>query len=375
MVRWDGDRRVLLGEDSALERPVWIVLRPKGAPAPPQARRDLGRTTRPRWLNGGEQAEGRWDAYTAPMGCPLADLAGPAGLPWADARPVLHELADELVKACADGTLPESLVVDQVWVQPDGSVILVDPIEPPAAPSAPGKLAHQERALDLLRKTAALALEGGRRPRVGTTAPSAILAPVPEHAARVLDRLIGRARPGDKAYTELASLVADLETDREKPTEVDVPRRAAHLAPLTLALVPLLVFSFYVAAPNGPIAPMRNAWVLTAIGPALAVLWSALTRGGLLLGLAGIALVRSDSRPAERWRCAWRTLVAWTPVVALLAGSCLASGRVLPPRESQLAWMLWWLALATVIAYPLIALALPARSLHDRLAGTYLVPK
>lgn len=373
-VRWDGDRRVLLGEDSALERPVWIVLRSKGAAAPPQVRRDLGRTTRPRWLSGGEQAEGRWDAYTAPMGCPLADLAGPRGLPWADARPVLHELADELAKTCADGTLPENMSVDQVWVQLDGSALLVDPIEPPASRAVPGKRPDQERALDLVRKTTALALEGGRR-RGGEATPAAIKAAVPVHAARMLDRLLGRPRLGDTAYAEVAPLVADLEADREKPTEVDVPRRAAHLAPASLMLTPLLVFSYFVSLPSGRIAVGPNAWALTALAPILWVVWAALTRGGLLLGLAGIALVRTDSRPAERWRCAWRALVAWAPVVALLAGACFARARVRPPAVPVLAWMLWGLALAIVASYPVLALVFPARSVHDRLAGTYLVPK
>ncbi|MBY0395251.1 MAG: RDD family protein, partial [Thermoleophilia bacterium] len=83
-VIWDGRRRVLLGEDPTLKRPVWLVLRPKGAPAPSQARRDLGRIGRPRWLSGGEQGEHRWDAYSPQLGCSLADLAGPDGLPWAD---------------------------------------------------------------------------------------------------------------------------------------------------------------------------------------------------------------------------------------------------------------------------------------------------
>ena len=371
-VRWEGERRVLLGEDSSLERPVWIVMRPKGSPAPPPGRRDLARPSRPRWLSGGEQAEGRWDAYAAPAGCPLADFAGPTGLPWADARPILHDLADELAKARVDGTLPDALAVDQVWIQPDGTVLLVDPLGPSWGSGPPLSLSlsatDQERALDLLRQTAALALEGGRRRGRGG-APTMIRAAVPGHAARMLDRLLGRPVAGDAAYTTVASLVADLEADRDKPTEVDFARRAVHLAPSAAIMLPALAWMIYTAWPGGS-AGGYTSLILAGV-PAAGVGWSALTRGGLLLGLAGIALVRADSRPAEPWRCCWRSLVVWAPIAALLAASCWSRAHGL----IQSSWTFWVLALAAVLFYPMLALAFPSRSVHDRLAGTWLVPR
>jgi hypothetical protein len=370
-IRWEVERRVLLGEDSTLERPVWIVLRPKGSPSPPQVRRDLTRPSRPRWLRGGEQAEGRWDAYAAPMGCPLADFAGPAGLPWADARPILHDLVDELAKACAEGTLPDALSVDQVWIQPDGTVQLVDPLGPPASSGSahPGPLGEGERALDLLRRTSALALEGGRI-RAGRSAPTSIAAAVPEHAARMLDRLLGQPRQGDVAYSNLAELAADLEADRDKPTEVNAIRRAMHLGPLALALLgPLAWLFLFVAYPKGPEWPF--AWLIVSIIALLWVIWAGLTHGGLLYRLVGVGVVRRDSRPAERWRCAARSLIAWLPITMLLIAACLARTN----SQVELSWTLWGLAAAALVAYAILALVFPARSLHDRLAGTWLVPR
>jgi len=377
-VRWDADRRVLLGEDPSLRRPVWVVLRPKGDPPPPPGRRDLARPSRPRWLAGGEQAEGRWDAYSAPAGCPLADLAGPTGLPWADARPVLHDLAAELTCACAEGTLPEALGVDQVWVQPDGSVLLADPLGPPPAASPPAP--DESRALDLLRKTAVLALQGGRR---GGRTPGSIRAVVPAHAGRMLDRLTGRPRRGDSAYVSLAPLLADLEAARDEPTEVDLARRAVHLVPASLASLPLLAAMFLVAYPGtlprpdaaaklaGSVGLSQHPTTLLLLSPAVWASWAVLTRGGLLLTLAGLSLVRSDSRPAGRWRCGWRALVAWAPVAWLLAAACHARALGLITTS----WAFWALALAAVAVYPVLALSSPPRSVHDRLAGTWLVPK
>ena len=196
---------MVAGEDSSLGREAWIVIRPRGSPAPaPPAARSRG-ATRPRWLDGGEQAEGRWDAYVAPAGCPLADLAGPEGLPWHDARPILEDLADELAAACARRTLPPGLTVDQVWVQPDGRAILVDPLAIARASAEPAGLTEDERALSLLRKAAALALEGGRR-RVDEV-PEAIRSPVPLHAGTLLGRLLG----GADAHATVAGFRADLE--------------------------------------------------------------------------------------------------------------------------------------------------------------------
>jgi len=372
-VRWEADRRVLLGEDPALGRSVWIVFRPRGSAAPPQSRRDLGRAARPRWLAGGEQPEGRWDAYVAPAGCTLAELAGADGLAWADARPILYELAEELARASTDGTLPEVLSVDQVWVQPDGTVQLADPIGPPlAGTSGVHQLSGQARALDLLRRTAALALEGGkgRRGMLGA-APQSIHAAVPEHAAKMLDRLLGRPRKGDSAYENLDAIVADLEADRDKPTEVDAARRLVHIVPGAVAVFVPMIVLFSVAFPrtNGLSAYPFLLWLI----PLAWVVWATLTRGGALLSLAGLAVVRRDSRPAERWRCAWRALVLWGPFAGILSAA-FAAMRHNPPHEIM-AWSLWGLAHVVILCSLVLSLIFPSRSIHDWLAGTWIVPK
>ena len=375
-VRWEGNRRVLLGEDSTLRRPVWLVIRPKGSPAPSQTRRDLSRQSRPRWLNGGVQAEGRWDAYSAQLGCSLADLAGPEGLAWADVRPLLNELAEELLIACEDGTLPSAMGVDQVWVQPDGSVQLVDPLEVTSKMTG----TDEERSLELLRQTAAIALEGGRhRSHIPLRA---INAAVPEHAAKMLDRLIGSPRKGDTPYAKLDDIVTDLEADREKPTEVDLARRFAHLFPSAIGNAAAITAPFVLTFPIGPMYVITPTVLF--LFPLLMAAWCAITRGGLLLGLAGLVLIRRDSRPAERWRCAWRSMVAWMPIITLLAGSWWIRSREFRlsalerenlPNSTYLDEGLWGLAACLLIAYLVFAMISPARSWHDRLAGTQLVPK
>ena len=128
-VGWHADQKILLGEDSTLERPVWIIVREPHSQAPSSHRRSLNRKCRTRWIGGGDEADCRWDAFTAPSGLPLSRIVATEGLSWRDVLPMLDELADELLAARDDATLPRTLAPEQLWIQPDGSVQLVDVLE------------------------------------------------------------------------------------------------------------------------------------------------------------------------------------------------------------------------------------------------------
>jgi len=364
-VRWELKRKVLLGEDSTLGRPVWIVLRPKGAPAPSAACRDLSRPGRLRWLAGGDLPEGRWDAYSAPLGCSLADLAGQSGLPWGESLPLLLELADELAHSCGDGTLPEALSVDQVWVQPDGTIQLVDVFDP--GPNVASEASQEERALALLRRTTILALEGGRHR--GDPAPKVVKAPVPRPAAHVLDRLL--RFEGATPFENVESFRTALSAVKDDPTEVGTAQRALHLGMSAPALGVGLGVMFALAYPprNGS---LQTLWWLLA-WPLLCIVWAACVRGGLLFKIAGLALVREDNRPAGRLRACGRAALFWALPTALLSVAC--TQKLWMPHGAWLAWACWGAALALLPLYVLVALAWPSRSWHDPLAGTYLVPE
>jgi hypothetical protein len=124
------------------------------------------------------------------------------------------------------------------------------------------------------------------------------------------------------------------------------------------------------------------------LGPVLWVVWAFLTRGGLSYFAAGIGIVRSDGRPAGRFRCAWRAFLVWIPLgVLVLAAFWLddwywssnwyssPSGPPLAPVGALwVSWLLGWTAWLLLGAYLILALRYPSRSPLDRLAGTYLVP-
>ncbi len=385
-IRWEPDRRVVAGEDSTLGREAWIVIRPKGSPAPDAARREIARATRPRWLAGGEQHEGRWDAFVAPAGCPVADLAGPDGLTWHETRPILEDLADELASSCRELTLQTGLTVDQIWIQPDGRAILVDSLGLTASSVDSDGLADQARALDLLRKVAAVALEGGRRR--SDKVPEKISSPVPIHASAILNRLLG----GKNAYPSVDAFRAELEATRHQPTEVAIGQRATHLGVMALFLSLGLVVAYSSAyfLIDGPldqalveiaqsnefsIEPVRKVVALVSIGsfPLLWVVWNLLARGGVALKLAGLGLVRSDGRLAPRWRCCWRALLVWTPVTVLLLASVWVHWRI--PTVDWPGWFVFGLAVALLPLYVVSALLLPHDGPHDRLSGLRVVPR
>jgi uncharacterized RDD family membrane protein YckC len=103
------------------------------------------------------------------------------------------------------------------------------------------------------------------------------------------------------------------------------------------------------------------------------VVWAFVTRGGLTLRMMGLNLVRADGRKASRWQCAWRAAIVWAPVVVLLALAVCA--EVLLPRQAWMHTLLWSGAVLLLAGDFLLAWCYPRRSWHDRLVGTYLVPR
>jgi hypothetical protein len=321
-------------------------------------------------LAGGEYDGWRWDAFLAPAGCPLLELVGSeeGRLSWAEVRPILEQLADELAAAERDGTLPATLTADGVYVQPDGRVQLVDvPLGNGAADAGDdAEGARPPGPLALLHQVAVLGLEGTPRPAEDRWGP--VRAPIPIHASGLLNRLAS----GEPPYESVEPFRANLQSTRGQPAQVSRTIRlgllvvSAHFFILGLCFVGLGVL-FSAAGPVSPVA------VLALFGAAC-VLWAFLTRGGISLRVQKLALVRFDGQRASRLQCAWRTLIFWAPPVALVGLAEVKAAYF--PAES---WW-WkngaWLGVALwLLIHAAWALRSPGRSLPDRLAGTYLVPR
>src|SRR5205807_364067 len=130
-------------------------------------------------------------------------------------------------------TLPESLSSAQVWVQPDGRVILLDTLAEPVPDQPPSALEVQgySEPMDLLRAVATLTLEGHVRP--AHAPPESIRTPAPEHAAAMMDRLVGVTKP----YGCVDEFQADLAASSDLPTQITRSQRGTQLVVQTMFLL------------------------------------------------------------------------------------------------------------------------------------------
>jgi hypothetical protein len=365
-----GESHLLEGEDPALQRRVWIWLRPSAGPFVSAARQTVGRRTRQRWLAAGRHGEEIWDAFLAPAGSPLPRIIAHHGrLSWSQAVLLLSQLAEEVAEATREGSLPRTLKVEQVWVQPNGRAQLLDVCPDGEWAAGSGEAADRaSQALIVLRQVAVLLLEGN--PGQADAGGRPIRAPVPVSAGRVLNRLMGL----QDSYPSIEALQSDLAELRDAPTEVTRGQRLAQGA-LSLVMHFLGVLSVFV----GTFALYGSALILgggswpgldraaTALGGrefililcGLALLWVLLTRGGLALRLAGLCLLGPDGTAASRARCAGRAVLLYAPFFVLAWTDMLTE----------------YTCLGILLVYAALGLWSPGRTLHDRLAGTWLVPR
>jgi hypothetical protein len=409
-LRWTATERTLVGEDESLGRTVWLWLRPAAEPPLDAARRAINRTTRIRWAGCGVSGDWQWDAFLAPAGCPLPVLVADGhGLGWPVARPILEDLTDELAASCAEGTLPQTLTVDQVWVDARGRVqLLGTPLQAGSAgvggrpEPVPPAADDQERVLRFLREVAVLALEGRPRP---VDRPEPIRAAIPLHAAGLVNCLLGladrmtwlqRAARGNlsdwrrtttprEPYARVEELQADLVKTQDRSREVTLARRAIHLAqtalllslagglPYWLVVVSLNLVWEVVQQGRSPLDRGPFSWGLAFVWPAMWVAWAFVFRGGHAFFRSSLILRRADGRPPSRLQCAWWAFVTWAPMTGLL-GLAMWLGY-LAPENPQLGFSVYFAAIILLVAQTVLALLFPARSLSDRLAGIYPVPR
>jgi hypothetical protein len=404
-LRWTPTEKSLLGQDTHLGRAVWISLRPQLDPPLHETERAVNRMTRLRWVACGSFESYQWDAFLAPSGCPLPALVADNGpLSWTEFRPLLEELTEELRASCRDQTLPGALSPEQVWIGPKGQMQLLARKFLDARDSAAGiegdkpPADEDARALAFLGTVAALAFEGKPRPVAGQALP--IQAPLPLHAARLVNRLLAADQP---AFDRVDKFQAELQVTREEPTEISRWARARHLIGqgVFAALAALGALTILGLVAGSGLLQGEDRVVPVAVCVlelTLFFLPAYLTRGGLSFLRAGIAIVLQDGRQASRLRGLARSLAAWA-VVAVLGGvywigaaglsrlpwaDWIAFGTTYYKNDAGAVWadtLPWgeWLAggiTALLFAgYLFLMIRSPARAPHDYLTQTYLVPK
>jgi hypothetical protein len=227
-VREIDDGLLLMGFDPVLRRRVWIRAVPGGTPPVSDARRDVGRVGRLHWLAGRRSAGENWDAFEAPEGRALSDLADTTQS-WPTVKAWLLDLASELEAGEKDASLP-ALAFDRVWIRSDGRAVLLDfPAPRVGSQAAPGGLDTPLTAVGLLSAVGRLARASLGRPE------DAASSPMPLSAASLLESWNrGGSMPASNARAALAIVAAS-------PDRVLRSRRAIPIVLVAVPLVMLLV--------------------------------------------------------------------------------------------------------------------------------------
>jgi hypothetical protein len=343
----------LVATDPVLRREVWLIRR--GSAAPSTARRNLARAGRLRWLQEVVTPDATWDAFEAPRGRSLRELAG-AGetVRWSMLRLWLHDLAEELGASAADSTLPAELSLDNVWITAEGRAILLD--EP-----WPGATAGAERF--------AVASLAGRQRFLHAVAAHADTTRLPLHARPVL-RNLERGK-----FEKNSFLTGTLRGLLERPAEVGRGVRAG-----SIFMLPLYVWvMIFVGAHEG--APWLHAIVgsstarvalasalFVACCAALIQLLEAPFRFSFGHSIFRLAVIDDRGERAGLPRLLARWSIAWLPLLVPLALVLLLPGwnSSLGAGAAAALLLLWSIATGAVLARP-------EGGLHDRLAGTRVV--
>ncbi|MFL5339181.1 MAG: protein kinase domain-containing protein [Gemmataceae bacterium] len=366
-----GEATVYEARDESLSRRVWVFARRRDTAPIPADRAQVARVTRPRWLQGGETADERWDAFESVRGAPLSRLGK---LPWDHGRLILRDLAAELAAGTADGTLPRELSLDQVWLDRDGRVKLLD------APLEVGDtaVAVPTRPMALLRDAAEICARGPA---------------LPLHARDYLAELAARPDNADSltwAADQLQQIAARPATVRHSDRLVAMGISAGVeysayqivLCLLAVALLQLPGMSLLVNAVAVAVAALA--------APAVVGYW---TRGGPVFRLVGLAVRRADGLPASRLRGAARNVAAWCVILLGVVLNIVVLPALMrhdptefhvpDPGQPPMALQPLFLALSCgvmllsllTVAGTIYAVARPERGLQDYLAGTRLVPR
>jgi hypothetical protein len=94
--------------------------------------------------------------------------------------------------------------------------------------------------------------------------------------------------------------------------------------------------------------------------------------GGIVTRLAGLAVVTGDGVEIGRLRSVGRAAIAWSPAIAVWLMTRPAAQVWSRDVQTPAAAVL---GLSVLVAGAAVALIHPARGLHDRMAGTWVIPR
>jgi len=164
--------------------------------------------------------------------------------------------------------------------------------------------------------------------------------------------------------------IQQLMNKRKTPSEVELQQAAAEVEPNLKGALGELAPTFDILSNNSFPSAAVFFVIFGAIPGFLAAL---LFRGGFVLWMLGLEVVKKDGAKPSRLLLAGRSFIAWFPVMFTgpLAGLLFPSAG-LSPRERALLYLGYNILTACLMV---CAALLTDRGLQDRIAGTCLVPR
>ncbi len=232
--------------DPLLKRSVWIRWLGEETRQATEARRDIARPGRLRWLNAGSYEGRSWKAYSSVDGAPLLFVSR-APQPWSRVRQWLLELAAEFESASQDDTLPEAVTLNHVWIQSNGRAMLLD--FPSDAPRDQSASRSGEALVDatwtsiqgFLHRVAYAALDLRDEQSARTTHPRKE-STLPMHARRILERLSAHE------FSSPAVLTDELRAHADSPDQLIFSRRVQRLLVYSCIPVTIAAYTFLTVA-------------------------------------------------------------------------------------------------------------------------------
>jgi hypothetical protein len=336
-----------------------------------------------RWLGGKREARECWDAYEAVDGVPIDD-AVTTRQPWSRVRHWIDDLAREIAAGLKDGSLPP-LQPESVWIGRDDRARIVEWRRSHGELSRiAGEAGDWPSAQRLLYGVAIAALLGVPVQEATNRPPAA---PLPLHARTLLLSL------RDGKFSSADALLEAVSAALGAPAAFSRAHRGGQIA--VSAAFPLLMAMIAVggivwvgknratmpdAAEALSLVSWTGLWVVALASAAgsfgLTMFFSALgalvTGSGCTFRPFGAALVNARGQRASRLRALWRAAVTWTPIGVTLIVVKLSPD---PPHYRVDLLVLETALMAFVAGAAAWAVSHPSRSVQDRLAGTWVVPR
>lgn len=367
---------VFFGRDSGLDREVWLYSNFGLASEDPEAQQHREELSRPGRLRLLHTSQGEEDlcVFEAIRGAPLLhSLRTRRNLQWQMVRGILCDLANELVHAIDDGTLPDGLHPEQVWVNEAGEMKLLDaPILSNSFVQTNDSDSEDNRSIDGEGKSVTLLQTLLSELVAGSV--------VPGHIVDFHQKLM----VSDKNLETLQWCCEELRDSSDRPSKWSWDDRVAVMAStMGIELFTLSSLSFGIVILMRMFSGLSSyalIGVVSACFYGLAVFLGFHFRGGPVFHLSGIEVRRTDWKRASKLRCGIRSAIAWAPLAILNYAMMVQvsfGDQSTISAEAVVIFLVLLLGVFGAVLFTLLGVAVSVlnsrRGLQDFLSGTVLM--